>query len=437
MYAGVSGLKAHMTKMDIVGNNIANVNTVGYKGSRATFKTMLSQTIQGASAPQDGRGGTNPQQVGLGVSLGSIDKDMGQGNTQSTGRNADLAIEGNGFFVVGNGGSNYYTRAGSTTFDRDGFLVNATNGYRIKGWMADVDGNIDTNGALEDITLKHSMDANATSEVTYSGNLDADAYDPALDYGDGSSGGAIPDKSTNPLAYAAYINNPNTRTTTLNACDSQGTLHTVNLSFAKTGANTWDYTVNSISGSSNIDSGDSGTLVFAPDGSLDTGLSTINNPLQFDSAGGASDDQKITLDFTSLTQYSGDMTADKNTVNGYQAGAIESYAFDSSGVITGYYDNGQRQTIGRLAVADFNNPAGLSQAGNTLFKTSNNSGQVKIGAPNSGSFGSLVPGTLEMSNIDLSRQFTEMITTQRGFQANSKVITTGDEILQELVNLKR
>ncbi|MFO7820383.1 MAG: flagellar hook-basal body complex protein, partial [Halanaerobacter sp.] len=175
MYSGVSGMKAHMDKMDIVSNNISNVNTTGYKNSRATFKTMFSQMIQGATAPQGGRGGTNPQQIGLGTTLGSIDKDMGQGSLQSTGRNSDLAVEGSGFFVVNNGNSRRYTKAGSLSKDKDGYLVNSSTGYRVKGWQADENGEVDTNGELEDMTFKESMPAQATDEVSYAGNLNASA----------------------------------------------------------------------------------------------------------------------------------------------------------------------------------------------------------------------------------------------------------------------
>lgn len=404
MYAGVSGMQAHMDKMDIVGNNISNVNTTGYKSSRATFKTMLSQTIQGASAPQDDRGGTNPKQIGLGTTLGSIDKDMGQGNLKSTGRNTDLAIQGNGFFVLNDGGANKYTRSGSMSFDKDGYLVNSTNGYRLQGWQADASGNVDTNGELEDITLKQNMDANATTEVTYAGNLDGNAAED------------------------------DTRTTTMNVYDSQGSEHTVELDFTKnSNPNEWSYEVTNVSDSDNVDD-DSGTLEFDSDGNVTAGGTST---LEFDPAGGGGDGQQVTLDFTQMTQQAGDMTADVDTIDGYQSGSLEKFSIGQSGEITGFYDNGKRQTVGQVAVADFNNPGGLNEDSDTMFSTSNNSGPAQIGSPNTGGFGSLSAGTLEMSNVDLSRQFSEMITTQRGFQANSKTISTSDKILQQLVNLKR
>jgi flagellar hook protein FlgE len=175
MYAGVSGLKAHQTKMDVLGNNISNVNTVGYKGSRATFKEMLSQTIKGASSPQGGKGGTNPQQIGLGVSLGSIDTSMEQGNLQSTGKMTDISIQGEGFFVVNNGQQNLYTRAGNLSFDEEGYLVNSSNGYRMQGWEANESGEITSTDAdsLDEISLDATMNADATENIFYDGNLNA------------------------------------------------------------------------------------------------------------------------------------------------------------------------------------------------------------------------------------------------------------------------
>src|SRR6056297_3378396 len=153
MYAGVSGLKVHQTKMDVIGNNISNVNTTGFKGSRATFKSMMSQLMAASKAPQGGRGGVNPQQVGLGVSVGSIDSNMQQGNLQSTGMGTDLAIQGNGFFVANDGQQDYYTRAGALSLDENGNLTNSSNGYVMKGWMADDSGNINTNEAMEGIQI--------------------------------------------------------------------------------------------------------------------------------------------------------------------------------------------------------------------------------------------------------------------------------------------
>ncbi|PRX33669.1 flagellar hook protein FlgE [Orenia metallireducens] len=437
LYAGVSGLKAHMTKMDVIGNNISNVNTTGYKSSRATFKTMFSQTVQGASAPQEGRGGTNPQQVGLGVSLGSIDKNMGQGNLQSTGINTDLAIDGEGFFIMESGTGPVYSRAGASTFDRDGYLVNSTTGYRMQGWMADANGDINLNGNLTDITLKQSMPAQATDKIPYSGNLDADAEVGKADA---------------------------TNITTVDVYDSLGTTHKVQLEFTKTANNEWNYEITDIGGVDDINNatlngnGDlTGTITFdETNGNIATidgeSIGDIENGnadfpvLSFTPSGGgiiptdpisADSPTPITLDFSSIKQRSGAMSADADTPTGYKAGSIKKFAADSSGTITGLYDNGMKQTIGRVALATFNNPAGLTEEGSTVYRTSNNSGLARVGSPGDNGVGVVRAGSLEMSNVDLSGEMTEMITTQRGFQANSKIISTGDQILEQLVNLKR
>ncbi|ADL13142.1 flagellar hook protein FlgE [Acetohalobium arabaticum] len=553
MYAGVSGLKAHQTKMDVIGNNISNVNTTGYKGSRVTFKEMLNQTMEGASAPQDGRGGTNPQQIGLGVSLGSIDNNMETGNLQSTGKMTDVALQGEGFFIVNDGTKNLYTRAGNLSFDEEGYLTNSSNGNRVQGWTADEDGTIDkTNAAnLEDISLDESMDASATTEAKYKDNLNPtleelnltegsdvfeidngatdninvslsegenenewnftlSADDPDTEFvassgsntlsgtiqlnSDGTvsdivdssgssftdSGGlATPDIEVNQVAGTAgstYIELPdfssstphvnastlfdntndggttadaitnNTRTITTNVYDSQGAEHTVTMDITKVGANDWqiaessidvtDADINDDNGDGDLDwlGGSDHTIQFDADGNIDSGTEAT---LTFDPATGAADGQEVTLDFSSLTQFDGDMTAGFDTADGYPQGSLESFTIDGSGTITGSYDNGYNKALAKIGVATFSNPAGLSKEGDTLFDTSNNSGDPQVGQAGIGGRGMIAPGSLEMSNVDLARQFTEMITAQRGFQSNSKAISTSDQMLQTLVNLKR
>ncbi|WP_408954544.1 flagellar basal-body rod protein FlgF [Natroniella sp. ANB-PHB2] len=491
MFAGVSGLGAHMDKMDVISNNISNVNTTGFKSSRATFQSMLSQTMEGASAPQDGRGGTNPQQVGLGVSLGSIDKSMEQGSLESTGRNTDLAIEGDGFFVVNDGTSDLYTRAGNTNFDRDGYLVNSSNGYRMQGWMADADENIDSNQPLEDISLRQSMDANATSEITYDGNLSADV--PGIsdedDY-ESADGFNLDNETTRDqiLEYLVTDSIPveddeefeadfaqfeeSTRYTSIQSYDSQGRTYDVNVAFTRVGEGNgdggeWEWNIVDIKDELgnvwvqdlddvedidiataldidednvtqlNIGDGEdeyvdeNRVITFDEDGNYDSG----NSEIQLDPEG--VNPLPIDLNFEDMNQYAGDFSADVDSVNGYQAGDLDSFDIDGSGTITGYYDNGQRQTLAQIATATFNNPSGLSEEGDTTFRESNNSGVANIGAPGAGGRGTISGGTIEMSNVDMSREFTEMITTQRGFQGNSRSITTADELLQEVVNMKR
>ncbi|NLM96251.1 MAG: flagellar hook protein FlgE [Halanaerobiaceae bacterium] len=433
MYSGVSGLKAHQIKMDVIGNNIANVNTIGFKSSRVNFKEMLNQTLQGASAPaEDGtRGGMNPQQIGLGVGIGSIDVNHTQGNLQPTGKTEDLAIDGNGFFVLSNGSQNFYTRSGALTLDEDGNLVNSTNGLKLQGWMADASGNINTNQRLEDIIIPigTSMGPRATTMVSFGKNLNSEVEDYV-------------DEDTTPDSR---------RTATIDVFDSLGTQHTISIEFRKlsTADNIWEWTVEPAPGSNaGITDADniqgSGTITFTPEGKFDSFTSdTVNADgdycISFNPIGtseGSASPQEIIIDFSGMTQYADPYTVDGITADGYSNGELKSYSINDAGIITGSYSNGLTRAIGQIAIASFNNPAGLTKEGD-VFVSSPNSGIPQIGVANSAGRGKIASGSLEMSNVDLAEQFTEMITTQRGFQANSKIITTGDEMLQELVNLKR
>lgn len=402
MFAGVSGLRTHQVKMDVIGNNIANVNTYGFKASRATFQDLLSQTFQGASAPQSGRGGINPQQVGLGVQLASIDTLFSPGNLQGTGLNTDLAIQNDGFFAVGDGQKMYYTRAGNFDFDGQGNLISRSNGMKVYGWMANSSGEIDNRRTVETIVVPKGqvINAVATGQVQAGKNLDA-----ALLVGESI-------------------------TSSIEVFDSLGINHTLKVTFTKDAENQWSW----LADGDTLTGTGSGSLEFNSDGSLNLGsagnasftLATGANPLS------------INLDFGSLTQLAeADSSAELINQNGFPMGSLEKVSFDTNGVITGYYSNGLRKNLGQVALAIFNNPGGLMKVGQTLFEESNNSGVAQLGTANSGGRGSFAPANLEMSNVELAQEFTEMITAQRGFQANSRVITTSDEMLQELVNLKR
>lgn len=405
MYAGVSGLKTHQTRMDVIGNNIANVNTAGFKASRVTFKEMLSQTLSGAKAPQDNRGGMNPQQVGLGVSLGSIDTNHVQGNLQSTGLGTDLAIQGNGYFIVNNGTQNFYTRAGALTLDENGNLVNASNGYIMQGWLAN-NGIINTNSPLTGIRIPigDTMAPQASTEAVFAGNLN----------------------SADPLPWTA----------TMDIYDSQGEKHTLTLNFNPTETdNEWTWTA-SIDGASL--SSNQGTITFGGDGKVkvdEDNSDTFTFDIDFNN--GTDQIAGFRLDLSAVTQMAGDNTLDGLYADGYSMGSLESFSIDNAGVITGSYSNGLTKAIGQIAIANFSNAGGLTRVGDTLFAESQNSGIAQIGAAGTAGRGKISAGTLEMSNVDLAEQFTDMITTQRGFQANSRIISTTDEMLQDLVNLKR
>ncbi len=424
MFAGVSGLRTHQVRMDVIGNNIANVNTYGYKSSRASFQEMLSQTIQGSSTPTAERGGTNPQQVGLGVQLGSIDVLHSQGNTESTGNITDMAIEGDGFFILGSGDQRLYTRAGmfglsatEASLEDQGNLVSLVNGLRVQGYAFESIPGTDQYrpreaqaGNLQDIYIntEDRIPGRATDSVTMTGNLDG-RYDPD-------------NRLTVDRQFSAF--------------DSRGGRVDVLITFEQTGVDTWDYTINDVGGQP-VTGNPGGTITFNSNGA-----NTADDPqapftIPAAALGGGVEDIEISLDFTQLTSYAEDTTAIVQNVNGYRSGVLESFTVDQSGVVTGSYSNGLTRPLWQVALARFPNAAGLSKAGNTMFSESSNSGDTIFGAAGSGGFGAISPSALEMSNVDLSQEFTNMIITQRGFQANSRIITSSDEMLQELVNLKR
>lgn len=431
MFAGVSGLKNHQTRMDVIGNNIANVNTVGFKASRVNFQDILSQTLQGASSGQGVRGGTNPVQVGLGMGLASIDTLFTDGSFQPTGKQTDLSIQGSGFFILSDGTNQVYTRAGAFDFDNQGnFLVPGT-GYKVMGWKADANGNIDYNKAVEAITVPvaAAMPAKKTETVTYANNLSASI-----------TAGNV---SQVPVSIDVY--------------DSQGNAYNLGGKFEKTADNTWTFTpdneikdANGVTIAKVTDTGTpaddiSFTLTFNADGSFDdctpshtSGLIKIDptglTPASPYAGAGAF---TITPKFDSMTQYGGESTAKAVDRDGYAKGTLESKTIDTDGVITGRFSNGQSMALGRVALATFNNPSGLNKVGDNMYTQSNNSGIAQVGPANSGGRGKFNPGSLEMANVDLAQEFSNMIITQRGFQANSKIISVSDEMLQELANLKR
>jgi len=400
LFSGVSGLKNHQTQMDVIGNNIANVNTVAFKASRVTFEDILSQTIEGARSPvAGGTGGVNPTQIGLGMTISSVDTIFTAGSLQTTDNPTDLAIQGDGFFIVSNGTQVYYTRDGSFSMSADGSLV-TSGGYRVQGWLADSDGNIDTTQALQNIVIPvgTQMKPKATENVLFEGNLDANAADTT------------------------------TWTTNTQVYDSLGNPHNLVIVFTKNGSNTWNWAA-TLDGTQ---SGGTGTIVFGSDGLIQSGGA---GNLAFTITGANA--LNIAVDFSQMTQFGGSSTAYVSLQDGYEAGNLETVSVDSSGIITGIFTNGQSKALGQIALATFVNPAGLTKMGGNLYQISNNSGAPNIGTANSGGRGSIAVGALEMSNVDLAQEFTNMIVTQRGFQANSRVITTSDEMLQDLINIKR
>jgi flagellar hook protein FlgE len=433
MYSGVSGLRVHQAKMDVIGNNIANVNTVGFKRSSVTFQEVFSQTIKGAGSPQGGRGGTNPQQIGLGVNVASMSVNHSKGSTMRTDYTTDLMVDGNGYFILSNdvnAQNRFYTRAGNFNVDRAGYLV-APNGYKV----------LDENLKPIQINKSETKAATPTSKMQIKGNINLNDSD---------------------------------YTTTVDVYDSLGDVHTFKIKFS-------NFEATSVSGtpSGTVASGKEGSIrkieVFDKDDKIVYGKTPDFRYVQFDKKGnyvqmlqadkktkvpdavppagekieynvpGAQKieifmDNKVFQDDKGkpiFTQQSNTSDAKGVAVDGNSAGTINDFTISTNGEVVGIFSNGERKVLAKVGLADFDNPAGLLKIGGNMFVDSPNSGTPKYGSPSSGSFGDLSPGALEMSNVDLSLEFTDMISTQRGFQANSRIITTTDEMLQELVNLKR
>ncbi|PLV57036.1 flagellar hook protein FlgE [Thermotoga sp. SG1] len=632
LYSGITGLKNFQVAMDVVGNNISNVNTVGFKASRVNFETMLAQTIKAGRAPQESVGGTNPMQIGLGSQVASIDKIMTQGSFQNTGVKTDLAIQGDGFFIVSDGNAYYYTRAGAFTLDSNGNLIQTSTGYKVQGWTAVQDPEtgeryIDTNRPIGDLVISAgmTMPAKKTSNVRFEGNLNsnvgpdsftitltddsgvdhdvrvwfektagdlgADPFSSSQRYtmridinndgtadvsgymvfnefgrveeagiyaesqvitastdgsitgstslSDGTYQGIVLDSSGN-IIYNGTVNvsggsftisdpditsgndytvilfpptpitstitslpvengaelviptsgeprfyeadNPTNfvqvdytsprYTTAVQVYDSLGNAYTVYYEFVRLGntsigsesfKNAWIWRAYTASGEpvSLVDENGStgvgsdsyiaGLVEFDESGRpvqyrglyYDSSSSSYElssdelRTIQFDTGQSGDGVVTITADLSGITQFSGDSTVNIPWQDGNPMGVLESFAINEQGEIIGTFSNGLTDVLGQIALAVFNNPAGLMEVGNSLYAVSSNSGVPKIGAPGSGGRGTLIPGALEMSNVDLAEEFTKMIVAQRGFQANARVITTADQILNELVNIKR
>ncbi|TDT85995.1 flagellar hook protein FlgE [Arthrobacter sp. AG258] len=386
LYSGISGLRAHQTMLDVTGNNIANVNTTGFKASATQFQDTLSQMTQPAAAGQDGGAGTNPAQIGLGVRVAGISTNFGQGSAQTTGKASDLMISGDGFFVTGKGAQTFYTRAGAFEPDNAGRLVSPDGGI-LQGWTA-VNGVVNTGGALGAIVVSPNTTspAVATTTAALDGNLPADA-----------AVGTVLERQ-------------------VKVFNADGASRTLDLTFSKTAAG-WD--------------------VAGRDANGATGASAMTFQNGALASGGTLAVGGITVTLGTVTGYAGMSTLTVAGQNGAEAGTLQSYTLAPDGSVVGSFSNGSRAVLARVALAKFANPGGLEKAGGSSFVATGNSGAVQVGTPGAAGMGTLATGSLEMSNVDLSQEFTNLIVAQRGFQANARIITTSDEVLQELSNLKR
>ncbi len=459
LYSGVSGLQNHQTRMDVIGNNISNVNTTGFKRGRVNFQDMISQQVAGAAKPTEELGGVNPKDVGLGMTIATIEQVFTQGNLQTTGVSTDVAIQGNGFFIVKNGDESFYTRNGVFGLDRDGTLVNPANGMRVQGWMArDLNGEqvVQTAATPTDLVIPvGSKDpARETGNVLFSCNLN---------------------KNTPEILEGASVNDvaAGTWATEQKIYDSFGNEHLLSVSFQRVlgNPNAWEATVNV--DADNADLTQTRVGLATTDGMTNTFIVEFDNLGALrsvtDSSGALSNEEGEIILATSYTVPESEPDADGNPLrhtfninlgtigsfsntitqsasksttkafsqDGYGLGYLDNFKIDSSGTITGVYSNGTNRVIGQLALATFANDRGLEKAGDNTYVETNNSGQANIGESGVAGKGSLLAGALEMSNVDLSEQMTDMIVTQRGFQSNAKTIQTADTLLETVLSLKR
>lgn len=416
LYSGVSGMRSNQIKMDVIGNNIANVNTTAFKASRVKFQDMLNDTLSTAQAPDDsGRGGKNPKQVGLGTTVSSVDTIMTDGALQPTGRYLDFAIENDGFFVVAESAKIVsgqeetngikFTRDGAFYRDNEGNLVNAS-GYKVMGYQAEPVGAtptsitaatnaIEAKGAFDEIS---NVDTSNATAVT-------DAINRAKTIASTIATGAADDAELKAKADAAV--------TILNATPAPD---------AEAAKNAASDIFDVAEALSDADPVDVNQKIDDPNSS---NLKTLEIPIKF-----VKDDitgQLVKVD----GEFSQEAGANETLIS------LETFNVDASGLITIICSDQKSYKIGRLAIAKFNNPEGLDKLGSNTYGATSNSGEIQYGVAGSDAFGSIQQGALEMGNVDLANEFTEMIITSRAYQANSRSITTSDEMLQELLNLKR
>ncbi|MCR4741293.1 MAG: flagellar hook protein FlgE [Treponema sp.] len=459
LYSGVSGLQNHQTRMDVIGNNISNVNTNGFKRGRVNFQDMISQQLSGAAKPTDELGGVNPKEVGLGMTVATIDNIFNQGNLQSTGVSTDLAIQGNGFFILKDGEESFYTRNGAFGLDSNGTLVNPATGMRVQGWMADeVNGQmlVSTAATPTDLTIPvGSKDpAKETTNVNFACNLNkntpeiVEGASPEDIYkGTWGTEQKIYDSFGNEhmlsVTFTRVVGNPNQWQAVVQIDPDNADFTQTRVGLGTTDGMENSFLVNfdnmgslqSVTDSAgNVTNPEGQVVIQASFGVADSNPDEEGNPYR----------QTLNINLgtigsfkDTITQSSSKSTTKAFYQDGYTMGYLDNFKIDASGTITGVYSNGTNRTIGQIALATFSNQQGLEKAGDNTYVESNNSGMARIGESGIAGKGSLMAGALEMSNVDLSEQMTDMIVTQRGFQSNAKTIQTADTLLETVLSLKR
>jgi flagellar hook protein FlgE len=422
LYTGVSGLTAQGEALGVIGDNIANANTVGFKASRAEFQDIVAKSLKGIM------GGN---QIGRGVKIGAVNPILSQGNVDATEKSTDLAIAGDGYFVLRGSDGESYTRDGSFKFDKEGFLV--TNDYqRVQGFQVDDRGNIVNKTG--DIRFPRALTpAKATTKMNLDLNLDSRVQEPKV---------FDPKKPYETSHYS----------TGLEMFDSQGNKHLLNIFVSKSADRVWSWNA-MCDGKEIVGAKDDeqalvaqGKLTFTTDGKLDTEEQTLS---AFNFKGGALQNQQIKIDFgDSITtdkgtgmigskQYGKESDLITWNQDGSAAGTINNLSFNDEGVLTALYSNGETKDIAQIGLAKFENPEALFKVGNNRLKEARDSGAAAIGAPQRAGRGKIFAKSLERSTVDLALEFVNLIQNQRGFQANAKTITTTDELLGEVIQLKR
>ena len=409
---GLSGLSAASQNLDVIGNNVANSETVGFKESTTQFADLYSGAQ--ASAVQ--------LQVGLGTEVSAVTRDMTQGAITTTGNPLDMAINGNGFFQLSDNGSTVYSRNGQFTLNNAGDIVNAS-GAQLTGYPA-VDGVVTATASPQPLTIPTAdLPAKTSTTVDAELNLDANAT-------------ALPTASFDPSNSSTY-----NFSSTVNVFDSLGDSHALSTYYVPNGTNASGENTWSVFASSDgtmiggTPATPVGTLAFTTSGAIDTANSTFPSTLSVPTGDGSANPVTVKVDFTGSTQFGAASSVNAMTQDGYTSGTLSSYALSANGTLTGTYSNGQTQDLGQVALVNFAAPTQLQSLGNNDYAATAAAGTPLVGAPDTGSLGSLQSGAVEASNVDLTTQLVDMITAQRDYQANAQTIKTEDALMQTLVSL--
>ncbi len=429
LLAAVTGIDANQTWLDVIGNNIANSNTTGFKQDNITFDALLSQEISGATAPNGiGLGGVNGVEVGSGTQTAAITPDQSEGTLQQTGNPTDVAINGNGFLMVNNQGTPVYTRDGTMSFDATGQLVTPTGGL-VQGWQANAAGVITTSNPTGNIQIPVGLAIAPlnTANVNLGGNLPA-----------GAAVGTV-------------------ETSTVNVYDTQGNAIPMTITYTNTAADTWSVSATTEKAGGGTQTLLAGTMNFSGTGQLTSvdlttgtpaaatagvnGVIVTTTAAPVDAVAGATFNG-FNINFpasasgqNNVTQYAAADSIQAISQDGYASGSLASITIGQTGIITGGFTNGQSLQLGQVALATFSNPSGLNQVGQNYWQATPNSGLALVNTPGSGGAGTLTGGALESSNVSMSQQLTNLIIAQTSYQANTKVVTTNATVLNSLINM--